>query len=404
MRPPGRRRRHGGAGWICDTAVGTLLVAVVAGTAVVSLLVVVAAEMELWGHRSPRDGTAREWLDVWTSLRGRPTGRRRKLVPSRDRYADPPLYEAPGVVDGVRAAAGPGGDYPTTVPLTDILRNWPYLDTVPAERIYDTLRHFDWTSAAERATAESYRALQVPFVADGVGAVARASRRWSWRFLESRLARANHTLFSEWSDDPLLMYWELADDAFAPDGYVPPTRRAFRTSFLEWFDSSLRVGAASAASSNAAAGPPSGRVDGPEAHSYLHVDYPPGAGSSKGAVAAPEPSAASTGFVMEDLGEIFFGRESAFFRPDRTYRERGPKIYCMFGTAGTVAGIHFDNSNNAISMIKGQKRYILLPPSACPNLYFYPHWHPSARQSSKEFLQVRAPASVRRRSHRSEGY
>ena len=54
-------------------------------------------------------------------------------------------------------------------------------------------------------------------------------------------------------------------------------------------------------------------------------------------------------------------------------------------------------------MIKGQKRYILLPPSACPNLYSYPQWHPSARQSSKEFLQVRALASVRCPSHRSEG-
>ncbi|MED6307244.1 MAG: hypothetical protein VX563_04495, partial [Planctomycetota bacterium] len=344
MRPraggfPGRRRRHGGAGWICDTAVGTLLVAVVAGTAVVSLLVVVAAEMELWGHRSPR-----EWLDVWTSLRGRPTGRRRKLVPSRDPYADPPLYEAPGVVDGVRAAAGPGGDYPTTVPLTDILRNWPYLDTVPAERIYDTLRHFDWTSASERATAESYRALQVPFVADGVDAVARASRRWSWRFLESRLARANHTLFSEWSDDPLLMYWKLTDDMFAPEGYERPTRMSYRTSFGEWFDS-LRAGSSS--------GPPSGRVEGPaarrEAHSSLHVDYAPGAGGTRGPGAAPEPSL-TTGFVMEDLGEIFFGRESAFFRPDRVTRDGGPRIYCRFTTAGSVVGIHYDNHNNAISM------------------------------------------------------
>lgn len=49
---------------------------------------------------------------------------------------------------------------------------------------------------------------------------------------------------------------------------------------------------------------------------------------------------------------------------------------------GIIAAPHFDSRRNFVAMVRGRKRYILLPPNECKNLKLYPRGHPSARHSS----------------------
>jgi len=74
--------------------------------------------------------------------------------------------------------------------------------------------------------------------------------------------------------------------------------------------------------------------------------------------------------------------EDNFFIVDgSTYRG----INCRFGMKGVVAAAHYDGHRNFISMIRGRKRYVLLPPSECPNLSLLSRGHPSARHSSVDW-------------------
>jgi hypothetical protein len=56
-------------------------------------------------------------------------------------------------------------------------------------------------------------------------------------------------------------------------------------------------------------------------------------------------------------------------------------VNCRFGMKGVIAAPHFDSRRNYIAMIRGRKRYVLLPPKECEKLRLYPRGHPSQRHS-----------------------
>jgi ribosomal protein L16 Arg81 hydroxylase len=73
-------------------------------------------------------------------------------------------------------------------------------------------------------------------------------------------------------------------------------------------------------------------------------------------------------------------------------------INCRFGMKGVIAETHFDSSSNFITLMGGQRRYILAHPSQCINMELYPQEHPSGRHSSinwstatKEFVNTDRP-------------
>mmetsp|Transcript_16172 Transcript_16172/g.30493 ORF Transcript_16172/g.30493 Transcript_16172/m.30493 type:complete len:616 (+) Transcript_16172:258-2105(+) len=85
--------------------------------------------------------------------------------------------------------------------------------------------------------------------------------------------------------------------------------------------------------------------------------------------------------------------ELTFFQP-RTDEERPfyliePKkqkgIHCRFGMKGVIAENHFDLSRNAITLLGGQRRYLLGDPSQCINMNLLPRGHPSARHSAVDW-------------------
>jgi hypothetical protein len=65
-------------------------------------------------------------------------------------------------------------------------------------------------------------------------------------------------------------------------------------------------------------------------------------------------------------------------------------INCRFGMRGVIAEAHFDGARNFVSMIRGRKRYILLPPSECDKLSLYPRGHPSARHTKVDWSDIQA--------------
>ena len=56
-------------------------------------------------------------------------------------------------------------------------------------------------------------------------------------------------------------------------------------------------------------------------------------------------------------------------------------INCRFGARGLVAENHFDNENNFIAVLGGERRYLLGHPNNCRNMSLYPMHHPLERHS-----------------------
>lgn len=85
--------------------------------------------------------------------------------------------------------------------------------------------------------------------------------------------------------------------------------------------------------------------------------------------------------------------ELPFFQPrigeDRPFYIIEPKqqmgIHCRFGMKGVIAENHFDLSRNAITLLAGQRRYILAHPNQCLNMNLLPRGHPSARHSAVDW-------------------
>lgn len=71
-------------------------------------------------------------------------------------------------------------------------------------------------------------------------------------------------------------------------------------------------------------------------------------------------------------------RQDSLFIVDRA----GYKgINCRYGMRGVAAAAHYDGQRNFVAMLRGRKRYVLLPPSECAGLSLLPKGHPSARHT-----------------------
>jgi len=85
--------------------------------------------------------------------------------------------------------------------------------------------------------------------------------------------------------------------------------------------------------------------------------------------------------------------ELTYFQPrlgeERPFYLIEPKhqkgIHCRFGMKGVIAENHFDLSRNAITLLGGQRRYILAHPNQCSNMNLLPRGHPSARHSAVDW-------------------
>lgn len=60
-------------------------------------------------------------------------------------------------------------------------------------------------------------------------------------------------------------------------------------------------------------------------------------------------------------------------------------LLCRFGMKGVMATNHFDGERNFVTVLSGERRYILAHPKQCGNMALFPYGHPSARHSAVDW-------------------
>ena len=238
--------------------------------------------------------------------------------------------------------------YPSYLDLHDVVTSWNPDNPDPPSLFRETLAHFNYSNLAERAMAEQYRNAELPFKVYDVPDFDAVSRKWDDSFL-SREFRKLGSVHVERSDNNHFMYWTMKGGR-EPEGYIPPTEIIDDMDFDEWVKLAHKADAT--------------KVDNATEHFYLMASSSPG---DRGRV-----------FIARDL-KLFSTPEANFFIT-RPHANKG--IQCRLSMRGVISEAHYDSGRNMVAMLRGVKRYILNPPSACPRLKLIADVnHPSYRHS-----------------------
>jgi hypothetical protein len=251
----------------------------------------------------------------------------------------PPIMSAPQV------------GYPTFFSLLSLIQKWSPDDPDPPPYFKETLQSFNYSDPLERSYAEKFRDAELPFKVYGIPDLTQVSALWSDRYLNNQL---EHTwrIYVEKSKNNHFMYW-------VPEGkvdprLVPPVEMTNDMKFLEWLQ------LAKAADRNDRTNPHTNA----SAHYYF--------------MTSSNPHDNRQYFVSRDLA-MFSTPTNNFFITD-VEQQKG--IQCRFSMRGINMAAHFDIGRNMVAMVKGAKRYILNPPTACGQLdVIADSAHPSYRHS-----------------------
>ncbi|EDQ91813.1 uncharacterized protein MONBRDRAFT_31253 [Monosiga brevicollis MX1] len=239
--------------------------------------------------------------------------------------------------------------YPPLQPLHKFLEEWnpdePDIPDIPgiAE---GTLERFDFSDPKQRARAETLRINEVPFMLYNVPEINDARDKWAKdEYLKQRFGKTPLRITTSTSNH--FMYFNRNSAKRAKD-YDRPTGEETLL-FDQWLERAYKAENASK----------------DEPHFYLQLN-----------------SVGPNAWIREDLPS--FNPVANFFIADPT-QNRG--INCRFGARGIIAENHYDGGRNFVAMIRGAKRYIILPPEECPNLYLWPRNHPESRHSRADWSQ-----------------
>lgn len=236
----------------------------------------------------------------------------------------------------------PTSNYPDYRSLLSIIQKWnPDAADLPTS-FEETLQHFDYSNLTERRMAERYRNAELPFKVYNVPNFAKAREKWSNDYLAHELRYTNAHV--EKSKSNHFMYWR----GNSP-GYKRPTD-VVHMSFGDWVKVAQQADVT--------------KMKDDSEHLYF--------------MTGAQPGDTSHSFIARDLTE-FSTRTDNFFISN-VNANKG--IQCRFGMRGVIAEAHYDAGRNMVAMIRGRKRYILTPPSACKDLgIISDRRHPSYRHS-----------------------
>jgi hypothetical protein len=254
----------------------------------------------------------------------------------------------------------------------------------------------------------NYQAAEVPFVVRKDPQVRRAVSRWSdpgylLSQFEGKVFQA--TL----SNTTIMTYYSLNPDYNTiPEHFVSPTRNV-PMSYKEWYELATNTTSTTTSTS---------RVNNNENQSkyaYLRLDACL-ADKNCDSTYRGNPKLDNADFIYEDLD---------FFRPEgyqtnnlntvpQNRQYASPSLYsidsnksrginCRFATPGLTAESHFDNENNYIAMLLGQRRYLLGHPKNCPTMYLYPQKHPLERHTQVDWSNQSGSVNRRHDDDRSRG-
>lgn len=266
-------------------------------------------------------------------------------------------------------------EYPETEPLVDVVRRWnPDNVTIPTP-FKERLAVFNFSNAAERSLAEEYRNAELPFKIFDVPNIEEVRRKWTDPYLLEQMQKRTVQYKVEKSSNNHFMYWQHKSGVSSLfKDWKPPTKVVSHVSFSRWLDMARAADA---------------EAKGPEEeHYYLMLGTPPIAALVKRAERYGAGSFQQH-FITSDL-PIFVPESENFFVTD-TDANKG--IQCRFGMRGVIAEAHYDGGRNMVAMLKGAKRYILAPPTACQRLSIIPdRRHPSFRHSTTDWSNEREAA------------
>jgi hypothetical protein len=218
-------------------------------------------------------------------------------------------------------------------------------DTPPAGypfdwKLLEILNH--WPSDAE-----------VPFIVKGDPEVAKAVERWNTEeYLEALLGRVEHD--TEYSVTNHFLYW--TKEGVKPSDWKQPTKRMEMT-YKEWL--------ARANVTDSKLGP-----DMP--HWYFRVS-----GCREGKRCAPVAS----DYIFDEL-PFYQPKQNSLYVKEQNW-QRG--VFCRFGMKGVLVENHFDGERNFLTVLGGERRYILAHPNQCDKMALFPPGHPSARHSAVDW-------------------
>lgn len=242
--------------------------------------------------------------------------------------------------------------YPKLRPLPELLEQWPPDDTnIPTDPYVHSgsLEVLDFKNETQKKRAAYLRWHEVPFLLDGVPMIEGVKEKWTDEYLGKKFGGLPRKVTT--SNTNHFMYFNKgkAEKYKRTSSYKAPTGMKDMT-FREWLVK------AKEAEHRPAETP----------HFYMQL-------GDKG----------PNRFISDDLPQ-FLPPKNFFIIDPRGNRG----INCRFGARSIIAEAHYDGGRNFVAMLRGSKRYVLLPPHECPNLYLYPKSHPEGRHAEADWSRL----------------
>jgi hypothetical protein len=265
---------------------------------------------------------------------------------------------------------GRAGGYPNYHSLLSILQRWNPDEPDPPLVFHEELQHFDYGNREQRAMAQIYRDNEVPFKLYNVPEFDVVANKWTDEYLHDAMSNL-HPHVEKASQNNHFLFWNMRkkDDT---ENYTPPTE-IVDMSFKQW--------------SKIAQEADQNKMSSNEDHYYFMLGT-----VKEGSVSNIHKSMVNN-FIAEDLPLFSVSEENPNFFITNPKANKG--IQCRFGMRGIVAEAHYDAGRNMVAVLKGQKRYILVPPSECPSLKIITdNKHPSFRHSTLDWSAATSDASM----------
>eukprot|EP01138_Halocafeteria_seosinensis_P005872 gb/GECG01006003.1/.p1 GENE.gb/GECG01006003.1/~~gb/GECG01006003.1/.p1 ORF type:complete len:328 (+),score=24.45 gb/GECG01006003.1/:1-984(+) len=253
--------------------------------------------------------------------------------------------------------------------------------------------------------------MEVPFVIRNVPSLNAVCEKWTDEYLEKSFGSVARNVEVN-SHGNHFMYYN-ARHADRVQSYTPPTKRSYMT-FSEWKHEADSIGGKIQSGEKL-------NSDAPHYYFRASVFQPHAVHRKRPGLHGLRPGAdternnnnkqrdllmggrnalggfSTNSFIAEDL-EFFDAQKDRFFIVEPS-KQRG--IHCRFGMTGIVAESHYDAGRNFISMERGVKRYILAPPTECPNLDIMRRG-PSARHSATNWADIQEAENKLKSAHALE--
>lgn len=257
--------------------------------------------------------------------------------------------------------------------IKQIIEMWPTDDTSPSKwpqslaypqiktdengNTYNSgIVRLDYSDEEQRKNALEFREAEIPFIIYNVDDLKKAEEEFTLPNLIKNFGITPRSV--EKSKDNHFIYYSLHKTSNLFDSWKPPQEDVFIT-FGEFLKEAEKA-------------ENSGDIHGDRSLHYMTISATEGI---------------STPWIKNSFP--FFKAKESFFIVD----PNGFKgINCRLGMKGVIAAAHYDGARNFVAMVRGRKRYILLPPEECNKLDLLPKGHPSGRHSNLNWKLDSIPA------------